>query len=258
MAWYINYYRISGGSVFVENCYTAPTVKILKNIKKWRLQTIFFACAWLFLTAGAIFISSAGYYYASLARETRFAHQENPESSGGEVPTGAGLPETDIRGVQTVVETDDGRAEIVAKFLERHNSPMQPHEYYGQKLVEIADRYNLDFRLLPAIAMQESNLCRNTHSEAPHNCLGFGIHERGTLDFESYEAGFERAGLELRAFYVDQGRITTEQLMRKYTPSSDGSWANSVDQWMAEMRYDDRALGRELKENDTSVLEFAQ
>jgi hypothetical protein len=44
--------------------------------------------------------------------------------------------------------------------------------------------------------------------------------------------------------------------MKKYTPSSDGSWANSVNQWMAEMRYNDRELGRTLKE-DANVLEFA-
>lgn len=29
------------------------------------------------------------------------------------------------------------------------------------KIVAIADKYNIDFRLLPAIAMQESNLCKS-------------------------------------------------------------------------------------------------
>jgi len=157
--------------------------------------------------------------------------------------------------VQTVVESDDARPVIVAEFLKRHSSPMEPYEYYGQRLVEIADEYNLDFRLLPAIAMRESNLCKNTHSNAPHNCLGFGIHSEGTLDFDSYEAGFERAAKEIRAYYVDEGRITTEMVGQKYATSE--TWADGVNQFMAEMRYDDRQLGRELKEN-TNVLEFAQ
>jgi hypothetical protein len=133
---------------------------------------------------------------------------------------------------------------------------MKPYDHYGRFLVDLADEYNLDFRLLPAIAMRESNLCKNTHSGAPHNCLGFGIHSEGTLDFDSYESGFERAAKEIRAYYVDQGRITTEMVGQKYATSP--TWADGVNQFMAEMRYDDRALGLELKEDDTNVLEFAQ
>ncbi len=227
---------------------------LMKSLKKASLKTVFFAYAWLLATTGAILISIASFHFYSLTQKNKPAIiAQNNDSATNSLPF-ADNPE--VKGVQTVIETDDSRAAIIADFLERHNSPMVPHDYYGQKLVEIADRYNLDFRLLPAISMQESNLCRNTHSEAPHNCLGFGIHERGTLDFESYEAGFERAGREIRAYYVDQGRITPEQIMKKYTPSSDGSWANSVNQWMAEMRYNDRELGRTLKE-DANVLEFA-
>ena len=109
---------------------------------------------------------------------------------------------------------------------------------------------------MPAIAIQESNLCKDTNPGAPHNCLGFGIHARGTLDFESYEAGFERAGRELKQNYIDRGLDTVSLVESKYTPSSNGSWANSVNQWMAEIRYDDRDKGRSEKIN-THVLEFA-
>jgi hypothetical protein len=159
--------------------------------------------------------------------------------------------------VTTVMESEDARGQIIAQFLERYNSPMKPYDFYGKKIVEIADRYQIDFRLLPAIAMQESGLCKNQNPAAPHNCLGFGIHKSGTLDFESYEAGFERAGRELKAYYIDKGLVTVEQIESKYTPSSNGSWANSVNQWMAEMRFDDRQMGRENKDN-ASVLEFAK
>lgn len=155
------------------------------------------------------------------------------------------------------VGSEDARPQIIANFLERYQSPMQPYDEYGQKLVAIADHYGIDFRLLPAIAMQESNLCKSTNPGAPHNCLGFGIHKTGTLDFDSYEDGFDRAGRELKTFYIDQGLTTVELIESKYTPSSNGSWANSVNQWMAEMRYDDRQMGRELKTN-ADVNEFAK
>lgn len=168
------------------------------------------------------------------------------------------IPEIEVTdGIQTMIETTDARPEIVANFLERHNSPMEPHEEYGRIIVEIADRYEIDFRLLPAIAMQESGLCKSI-PPGSYNCLGFGVHSKGTLGFPSYEAAFERAGRELKANYIDQGRTTPELIMKKYTPSSNGSWAVSVNQWMAEMRYDDRKLGKELRAPGANVLEFAE
>ena len=70
------------------------------------------------------------------------------------------------------------------------------------------------------------------------------------------KANFERAARELKAYYIDQGRVTPELIMKKYTPSSDGSWARSVNQWMSEMRYDDRVLGQENKADSAYLLEF--
>lgn len=221
------------------------------------MKGIFQLFAWLLLTTGVFLTSSAGLIFynqwqrvksepASILTATSAKSQEVNQAGGA------------VAGVETVIETDDAREIIVANFLERHNSPMQPYEYYGKKLVEIADLNGLDFRLMPAIAMQESNLCRNTNPGAPHNCLGFGIHSRGTLDFESYEAGFERAAREIKERYVDIGLETPEEIMTKYTPSSpNGAWAESVKQWMAEMRYDDRESGRTLKTND-NVLDLAK
>lgn len=162
-----------------------------------------------------------------------------------------------VKGVETIIESTDSRAVVVAEFLKRHDSPLVPPEHYGEVFVTIADRYGFDFRLLPAIAMQESNLCKRI-PEGSFNCLGFGIHERGTLEFPDFESNFDRAGRELKAYYIDEGRTTPETIMQKYTPSSDGSWAASVNQWMAEMRYNDRQLGRELRAPGADVMEFAK
>lgn len=156
----------------------------------------------------------------------------------------------------TQLEVGDARPQLVAAFLERYSSPMQPYDEYGVFFVELADRYGFDFRLLPAISMQESGLCKSI-PPGSFNCLGLGVHARGTWEFSSYRENFEAAAKILKKNYIDIGLTTPEQIMKKYTPSSNGSWANSVNQWMAEMRYNDRSLGRELK-TDASVLEFAQ
>jgi hypothetical protein len=237
-------------------------------MNKTYMKKFFLVFAWLFLASGTVLSAIAGYSFFGIAKNKIKENQQiallnsaSDSQSNPNIPISAQKNETpeegisgDVKGVETVVETADGRAEIVANFLERYDSPMKPHDYFGAKLVEIADRHGIDFRLLPAIAMQESNLCKAA-PEGTYNCLGFGIHEGGTLGFDSYEAGFERAARELKAYYIDQGRTTPEEIMKKYTPSSDGSWASSVNQWMAEMKYDDRSKGRTHKTN-ADLLEY--
>ncbi len=215
------------------------------------MKKIWSALIWLSITTGLVLTSIAVFHL-------NFEYPQNPMvvQELQQVSIGANnQDEGQIQGIQSNIELEDGRAEIVANFLTQHNSPLTPHDYYGQVLVEIADRYDLDFRFLPAIMMEESNLCKNI-PEGSYNCLGFGIHSRSTLGFDSYEAGFERAASELHANYVKQGRIKVSEIARKYTASVE-KWTNSVNQWMAEMKYDDRRLGLE-KKDDASVLEYAR
>ena len=170
------------------------------------------------------------------------------------VPNAPQYTEEEIQGVATTVVTDDARASIVASFLKRHSSPLEPYDYFGDFLVEKADEYGIDYRLLPAIAMQESNLCKKI-PEGSFNCLGFGVHSKGTLKFESYEANFDRAARELKKNYIDRGLTTPEMIMTKYTPHSNGSWAESVNQWIAEMEFNDRQKGREAT-SDADLTEY--
>lgn len=158
------------------------------------------------------------------------------------------------QGLAFDIQTADARVEIVRAFLERYKSPLTPHEHYATELVRAADRYGLDYRLLPAIMMQESNLCKTSDPKLK-NCLGFGIHARGALGFDTYEAGFDRAARELKENYIDQGLTTPAQIMKKYTPSSNGSWEASVNQWISEMEHNDREIGKTASA-DADLLEY--
>ncbi|MGD9129120.1 MAG: hypothetical protein PVJ09_01355 [Candidatus Woesebacteria bacterium] len=221
------------------------------------MKKLFFAYAWLLLSTGTILTGIAGINFFYLTQNKQTQNQEEElQSPHVQIFEKNESEQGEVKGVETIIESDDARAIIVANFLKRYNSPLKPYEHYGRVLVEIADKYEIDFRLLPAIMMQESNLCKKAPAGS-YNCLGFGIHEKGTLTFNSYEESFDRAARELKKYYIDQGRLTTEDIMKKYTPHSDGSWANSVNQWMAEMKFDDRSLGKEKKTN-ANVLEYAQ
>ena len=219
------------------------------------MRKMMYVMAWLLGATSMVFVASSTYALVRQSPPTML--QPTIFEGGVGAASGDKLPQMGkVQGVETIIETQDARPQIVANFLERHDSPITPYNEYGAKIVEIADRYNVDFRLLPALAMQESNLCKKI-PEGSFNCLGFGIHERGTLGFESYEANFERAAREIKKNYIDIGLTTPAEIMSKYTPSSNGSWAESVNQWMAEMRYDDRQMGKTNKTN-ADVLEFTQ
>ncbi len=218
------------------------------------IKKIFQAYIWLLVSSLLLFAGIWGYYQWQLKPLLlkKQIQTHNDQVAIRQDKQNLIRPEQSIK---STVESQDARAQIVANFLEKYNSPLKPYDHYGQVLVETADKHQLDFRLLPAIMMQESNLCAKI-PEGSYNCLGFGIHSGGTLKFDSYEANFDRAARELKNYYVDEGRLTVLSIAQKYTASVD-SWVPAVNQFMAEMKYDDRAKGIE-KKIDANVLEYAQ
>src|SRR3990172_5749775 len=81
----------------------------------------------------------------------------------------------------------DARPLIVRKYLHLYESPLEP---YSDLLIEVADKYSLDYRLLPAIAQQESNLCKKIPPSS-HNCWGFGIYADNVIVFDNYPEAIE-------------------------------------------------------------------
>lgn len=143
------------------------------------------------------------------------------------------LPQT-LSKIKSAIQTADARPVIIELYLEKYNSPLAPYANY---IVEISDQYNLDYRLLVAIAQQESNLCKKVPADS-YNCWGWGIHERGVLKFNSFEEAIEKVALGLKTKYLDQGLTTPEEIMAKYCPLSlekGGSWAFGVEQFMGDL-----------------------
>ena len=169
---------------------------------------------------------------------------------------------------ENVGEAQDARAKLVANFIERNdiggNSPLQPYDEYGQIFVDIADKYGLDFRLLPAIARKESTFCKSNIGRKYYNCFGWGVPASGITEagkFNSYEEGIEKVAAGLKKNYLDKGLTDPIAIMRKYCPPSaegEGTWANHLNQWMAEMRYDDKTVAREKGYENTDLTEFVE
>jgi hypothetical protein len=140
------------------------------------------------------------------------------------LPSGAGT-------ISFEVDTADARPVIIRQYLEKHRSPLVPQADY---FFEIAKKYNLDYRLLVAIAQQESNLGKKI-PEGTYNAWGWGIHSRGTLGFSSWEEGIETVARGLREDYLNKGFVGLEQIAARYAPPSKEAWAFGVNQFMEEM-----------------------
>lgn len=133
--------------------------------------------------------------------------------------------------VQEKISADDARPVIIKKYLEKYKSPLVP---YADLIFEVSQTYGLDYYWIVAIAQQESNLCKKAPEDS-HNCWGYGIHKRGTLKFDNYELAIKSYADYLKREYFDKGLNTPELIMKKYCPSSNGSWARGVQQFIDEM-----------------------
>jgi len=125
---------------------------------------------------------------------------------------------------ETQAILSDNRVANLKSFFRKYNSPLFD---YSEHIVSTSDKYKFDYRLLPAIAMQESTLCKFIPHES-FNCWGWGIYGDTVTKFESYDEAIEVVARGLKDHYLDKGLITASAIMEKYTPSSNGSWERGV------------------------------
>ncbi len=180
------------------------------------LTTFFFAAPFTLVFAIVLLLSTIGkapQNYYSLAGQKTVAY--------------AALPTTQNIFSFDIVQ-NDARAERIRQFLAYFGSPLEP---YANDIVETADTYGLDYRLITAIAMQESNLCKRIPQDS-YNCWGFGIYGGKITRFSNYQEAITTVTRTLAQKYKQKGLVTPEQIMTMYTPSNDGSWAFSVNHFM--------------------------
>lgn len=137
--------------------------------------------------------------------------------------------------IKTSIKTADARAEIIRQYLQKFGSPLEP---YADLIVNLSDQYNFDYRWLVAIAQQESNLCKKIPDNS-FNCWGWGIYPDPSnpevlkvTRFDNYEDALRRIAPQFTKIFL-KGKHNKDPLevMKTYTPPSDGSWAFGVSQF---------------------------
>lgn len=127
------------------------------------------------------------------------------------------------------VHVSDMRPHLVAKILEK-----TPLASYSQYMVEISDKYDIDYRLIPAIALKETGAGKNAPKNS-YNAWGF---ENGRTKFQSWEQAIDIVGKTLKERYIAKGLVTPEQIMPIYAPpavEAGGKWAQDINYFYSKM-----------------------
>lgn len=147
----------------------------------------------------------------------------------------ASLPEV-LGSFSQAVEKGDARPELVRLFLERHESPLLN---YADHIVTVSDAQSIDFRLIPAIGMCESNLGKKI-PEGSYNAWGYAIYtgQDSGAQFSDWNHAISIMANYLASKYYANGLMTPEDIGPIYAPPSvntDNSWAKCVRKFMDEL-----------------------
>jgi hypothetical protein len=177
------------------------------------------------IIAPIIMVISVSLLYSSLTQKNSLvALNGNPKVAFAALPAASGTFKVSI--VQK-----DARKTIVKEFFKKYKSDLLA---YSDEVVDSADKYGLDYRLIPAIAMEESTGCRNAPKNS-YNCWGFGIYGKKVTKFDNYSQAIDTVTKTLANQYKANGLETPEQIMTRYTPGSNGSWAKGVTNFMNQL-----------------------
>jgi hypothetical protein len=149
---------------------------------------------------------------------------------GGKVEASSPKPTPTV----ITMHNTDLRVKALERLFEKHNSPLAP---YAKVYVETADKYGVDWRLLPAISGLESSFGVHQLSGS-HNSYGWG---GGRIYFDSYEDGIETIISSLKKRYYDRGADTVYKIAPIYAESK--TWAPRVTSFMNQIDAEYAHLG---------------
>jgi len=128
----------------------------------------------------------------------------------------------------TLVKNEvDERPVKLRKYLESRNSPLAD---YSAFIVQTADRYGVDWRLVPAITGIESAFA--ILNAAPYNAYGWA---GGSMAFSSWEESIEVVTRALRENYINRGADTVGKIAPIYCPPNYIKWTGAVTRYMAQI-----------------------
>jgi len=115
---------------------------------------------------------------------------------------------------------NDLRSQVLKTFLEKRQSPLAD---YADTFIQVADKYELDWKLVPAISGLESAFAKR-YVQGTYNAYGWG---GGYIYFDSWEDSIETVSAALKDKYINRGALTVNQIGRIYAPPNP-AWGSLV------------------------------
>lgn len=148
-----------------------------------------------------------------------------------EQPVGTG------RVLGTSITAEDARPIIIGKFLRKHGSPITP---YSGILVSEADAHDLDYRLVVAISMCESNAGKRMPSNDSHNAWGIAVYtgQQSGATFKDWPSAIRWVSNFLKERFFDRGITDLKKVGAIWAPPSvekGYSWTNCVENFLSEI-----------------------
>ncbi len=121
----------------------------------------------------------------------------------------------------------DCRVRILASYLKQNDSPLVP---FAADFVQMADRYNLDWKLVAAISGVESTFGKEIPANS-YNAWGWGVYGDNVVRFKSWDDGITTISQGLREKYMDElGGKDIYQIGAMYASSN--AWPFHVEYYM--------------------------
>jgi len=134
----------------------------------------------------------------------------------------------------------DQRVDDLKRFFTRYNSPLAD---YSETFIEVADLYEIDWTLLPAIASQESGFGKRTPSCALYNPFGWtsSTSPCGYYRFKDFDDAIRLVAkgiseLPCYARFRETGSI--RELAERYCGGSPDEWAWKVNFFQEKIKND--------------------
>lgn len=150
---------------------------------------------------------------------------------------------SEVAGASGVLKTEteakaDTRILRLENYLKSQGSPLAS---YAPKFVQEADKNQIDWRLLPAIAGIESSFGKRMIA-GTHNAWGWG---GGTIKFASWEEAIETISRALAEKYYARGLNTPEKINPVYCPPNK-TWASKVRTFMTRIENYEEGIASEI------------
>ena len=128
----------------------------------------------------------------------------------------------------STIYAKDSRAQRINEVFGMFKCPM---EGLGETFVYEADQNNVPWWLAASIAFQESSCGKNTpkiDGVETYNAWGWAVYGNTVKSFESFEKGIGTVSKYLYDQFISRGVTDVCEIMKIYTPPSNGSWCDGV------------------------------